>query len=85
MKKWKEMFIVVNKALEIAKIHKRELNNIIFLGGQTRIPKIEEMVKNLFWKNRNIKKFKCRRSCRIWSSNFRKSKFNNRIYNFKIN
>jgi molecular chaperone DnaK (HSP70) len=59
MKKWKEMFIVVNKALEIAKIHKRELNNIIFLGGQTRIPKIEET--------------------------FRKSKFNNRIYNFKIN
>ena len=50
MKKWKEMFIVVNKALEIAKIHKRELNNIIFLGAQTRIPKIEEMVKNLFGK-----------------------------------
>ena len=50
MKKWKEMFIVVNKALEIAKIHKIELNNIIFLGGQTRIPKIEEMVKNLFGK-----------------------------------
>ena len=44
------MFIVVNKALDIAKIHKRELNNIIFLGGQTRIPKIEEMVKNLFGK-----------------------------------
>ena len=44
------MFIVVNKALEIAKIHKRELNNIIFVGGQTRTPKIEEMVKNFFGK-----------------------------------
>ena len=44
------MFIVVNKALEIAKIHKRELNNIIFMGGPTRIPKIEEMVKNFFGK-----------------------------------
>ena len=44
------MFIVVNKALKIAKINKRELNNIIVVRGQTRIPKIEEMVKNLFGK-----------------------------------
>ena len=49
------MFIVVNKALEIAKIHKRELNDIIFMGGPTRIPKIEEMVKNFFAKIETLK------------------------------
>ena len=48
MKKWKEMFIIVDKALKIAKINKKELNYIILVGGATRTPKIEEMIKNYF-------------------------------------
>ena len=47
-KKWKEMFPAVDKAIEIAKINKKDLNYIIFVGGPTRTPKIEEMVKEHF-------------------------------------
>ena len=42
------MFIRVDKALKIAKINKKELNYIILVGGATRTPKIEEMIKNYF-------------------------------------
>ena len=48
MEKWKEMFPAVDKAIEIAKIKKENLNYIIFVGGPTRTPKIEEMVKEYF-------------------------------------
>ena len=47
-KKWKEMFPVIDKAIEIAKINKKDLNYIIFVGAPTRTPKIEEMVKEHF-------------------------------------
>ena len=48
--KWDEMFVAVKKALEIAKIDKTQLDNVIFVGGPTRTPKIEEMAKNFFGK-----------------------------------
>ena len=48
MEKWKEMFPAVDRAIEIAKINKKDLNYIIFVGGPTRTPKIEEMVKEHF-------------------------------------
>ena len=48
MEKWKEMFPAVDKAIEIANINKKDLNYIIFVGGPTRTPKIEEMVKKHF-------------------------------------
>ena len=47
-KKWKAMFPAVDKAIKIANINKKDLNYIIFVGGPTRTPKIEEMVKNYF-------------------------------------
>ena len=48
MKLWNRMFDVVKRALKIAKIDKNELDNVIFVGGPTRTPKIEEMAKNFF-------------------------------------
>ena len=48
MKKWEEMFPAVDEAIEIAKINKKDLNYIIFVGGPTRTPKIEEMVQEHF-------------------------------------
>jgi len=48
MEKWKEMVPAVDRAIEIAKINKKDLNYIIFVGGPTRTPKIEEMVKEHF-------------------------------------
>ena len=47
---WNRMFEVVNEALKIAKIDKGKLDNVIFVGGPTRTPKIEEMAKGFFGK-----------------------------------
>ena len=58
MEKWKEMFPAVDEAIKLAenKLKKEqkkeqiklEINKIIFVGGPTRTPKIEEMVKEHF-------------------------------------
>ena len=58
MKKWEEMFPAVDEAIKLAenKLKKEQkkqqiklkINKIIFVGGPTRTPKIEEMVKKHF-------------------------------------
>ena len=45
---WKKCFKSVDEALSIAKLKKENINDIILVGGSTRIPKIKEMVKEYF-------------------------------------
>ena len=53
---WKKCFERVKDAIEIAKLNKKDINEIILVGGSTRIPKIKQMVKDFFEKEplRNI-------------------------------
>ena len=47
----------VNETLEIAKLKKEQIDNIVKIGGSSRIPKIEELLKKFFGKeilNKNI-------------------------------
>ena len=41
------------QALKDAKINKNEINEVILVGGSTRIPKVQELVKNIFGKEPN--------------------------------
>ena len=45
---WKKCFKSVDKALSIAKLDKKDIDDIILVGGSTRIPKIKEMINNYF-------------------------------------
>ena len=45
---WNKMFDIVEEALKIANIQKEDLDNVIFVGGPTRTPKIEEMATDFF-------------------------------------
>ena len=45
---WKKCFKSVDEALSIAKLKKENIDDIILVGGSTRIPKIKEMVKEYF-------------------------------------
>ena len=53
---WKKCFERVKDAIEIAKLNKKDINEIILVGGSTRIPKIRQMVEDFFGKEplRNI-------------------------------
>ena len=48
---WKKCFKSVDEALSIAKLKKENIDDIILVGGSTRIPKIKEMVKEYFNKS----------------------------------
>ena len=41
------------QALKDAKINKNDINEVILVGGSTRIPKVQELVKNIFGKDPN--------------------------------
>ena len=41
------------KALKDAKINKNEINEVILVGGSTRMPKVQELVKDIFGKEPN--------------------------------
>ena len=45
---WKKCFERVEGAFEIAKLNKKDINEIILVGGSTRIPKIRQMVEDFF-------------------------------------
>ena len=45
---WEKCFIKLDEALKLAKLKKEEIDEIILVGGSTRTPKIQEMVKNYF-------------------------------------
>lgn len=53
---FKKCFAPVERALKDAKLSKTQIDEIILVGGTTRIPKIQEMLKDYFQKspNRNI-------------------------------
>ena len=43
-----KMFKIVDKILKLSKLKKEDINEIILVGGSTRTPKIQEMVKEYF-------------------------------------
>jgi len=45
---FKKCLIVVDKVLNDANINKNDINDIVLVGGSTRIPKIFELLKNYF-------------------------------------
>ena len=53
---WKKCYEIVEEALALAKLNKEDINEIILVGGSTRIPKIRQMVEEFFEKEplRNI-------------------------------
>ena len=53
---WKKCFERVEDAIFIADLKKKDINEIILVGGSTRIPKIRQMVEDFFGKEplRNI-------------------------------
>ncbi|MBD3273112.1 molecular chaperone DnaK [Candidatus Dependentiae bacterium] len=48
-----KLFIPCQKALKDAGLEKNQINEVILVGGSTRIPKVTEMVKNFFGKEPN--------------------------------
>ena len=45
---FEKCFKIVDDALKLAKLKKEEIDDIILVGGSTRTPKIQEMIKNYF-------------------------------------
>ena len=45
---WEKCFEVVDKTLKLSKLKKEDINEIVLVGGSTRTPKIQEMVKKYF-------------------------------------
>ena len=50
---WEKCFIKIDKAIQLAKLKKDDINEIILVGGSSRTPKIKEMVINYF-KNKEV-------------------------------
>ena len=55
MKYFDECMTCVEETLKLAKLKKSEIDEIILVGGSTRIPKVQEMIKNYFNKEPNKK------------------------------
>ena len=47
---WEKCFERIEEAFKIAKLNKKDINEIILIGGSTRIPKIRQMIKDFFRK-----------------------------------
>ena len=47
---WKQYFIEIDKALNIAKLNKNDIDDIILVGGSVRTPKIKQMIEEYFQK-----------------------------------
>ena len=52
--KFKEMIIPVEKALDCSGLEKEDIEEIILVGGSTRIPKVEEKLLEFFGGNKKI-------------------------------
>ena len=53
-KKFKELIGPIDKTLKISNLQKDEIEEIIFVGGSFRIPKLEEIIRNYFGKQVKI-------------------------------
>ena len=42
------MFDSIKQAMEEASLSKKDIDDIVLVGGSSRIPKIQEMIKNYF-------------------------------------
>ena len=47
---WKQYFIQIDKILNIAKLNKNDIDDIILVGGSVRTPKIKQMIEEYFQK-----------------------------------
>ena len=47
---FKKAIAPAQKALDLAKVKKEDITNVILVGGSTRIPKVQELVKDFFGK-----------------------------------
>ena len=45
---WEKCFDIVDKTLKLSNLKKEDINEIVLVGGSTRTPKIQEMVKKYF-------------------------------------
>ena len=52
--KFKEMIKPIEDALKFSGLNKKDIDEIVLVGGSTRIPKVEEMIKEFFGKNKKI-------------------------------
>jgi len=52
--KFKELIAPIEQALQVSNLEKEEIDEIIFVGGSSRIPKLEEIVRNFFGKKIKI-------------------------------
>lgn len=47
-KKFNELIQPIEKALEVSELEKNDIEEVVFVGGSSRIPKVEEIVRNYF-------------------------------------
>lgn len=52
--KFKEMVKPIEDALKFSGLNKKDIDEIVFVGGSTRIPKVEEMIKEFFGGDKKI-------------------------------
>ena len=52
--KFKEMIEPIKEALKFSGLDKDEIDEIVLVGGSTRIPKVEEKIKDFFGNNKKI-------------------------------
>ena len=52
--KFKEMIKPIEDALKFSGLNEKDIDEIVLVGGSTRIPKVEEMIKEFFGKNKKI-------------------------------
>ena len=52
--KFKELIPPIEQALKVSKLDKKDIEEVLFVGGSSRIPKIEEIVREYFGKNIKI-------------------------------
>ena len=53
-KKFKELIPPIEQALNVSKIEKKDIEEVLFVGGSSRIPKMEEIVREFFGKDIKI-------------------------------
>ena len=51
---FKKVLVPVEKVLEATELHPKEVDEIVLVGGSTRIPKVRELVEGYFGKRPNI-------------------------------
>jgi len=51
---FKELIKPIDQALNVSNLEKNEIEEVVFVGGSSRIPKVEEIIRNYFGKNIKI-------------------------------